>query len=62
MFFYINFLRYITYTNIFSFIIKSFSYIIQDGVGHENPKMLEQIYLHITKEAKLNLNSQLEKL
>ena len=37
-------------------------YVIQDRVGHENSKMLEQIYLHVTKEAKLNLNSQLEKL
>ena len=37
-------------------------FIIQDRVGHENSKMLEQFYLYITKEAKLNLNSQLEKL
>ncbi|WP_345757750.1 hypothetical protein, partial [Ligilactobacillus salivarius] len=43
-------------TDIFSFIIKSFSYII---VGHEDSKMLGQIYLHVTQKAKNNLKVNL---
>ena len=37
-------------------------YVIQDRVGHEDSKITQQIYLHVTKKTKEKLKSDLEKL
>lgn len=37
-------------------------YVIQERIGHENSKLLEQIYLHVTRQAKDNLKSKLSLL